>query len=383
MQRALTIARRGLGRTAPNPSVGAVVFDPLRRLIVGEGVTADGGRPHAEPLAIAAAGSSAHGATMAVTLEPCSHFGRSPPCADAIVSAGLGRVIYALLDPDPRVSGRGLARLRAAGIEAVPAGADFAEQARWQMRGHILRMTERRPFVQIKIAVDRTGQIAEGRSGRPAWVTGALARRRGHLLRAEADAIVVGSGTVAADDPSLDCRLEGLQAHSPVRVVIGRAALPPAGKLYRAATSCPSAGPPVWHITALNAAPAHASGEAWANGERIVAPLVGGRIWLPAAMDALVARGITRVLIEGGPRLWQAFAGHKLVDEIVVFQARAPHEDGGHRRAEPHDAIAAAQHAINRYCRGLNLVCVDHHPLGRDDMTIWRVPLPTLKAQPI
>ncbi|MEL7303388.1 MAG: bifunctional diaminohydroxyphosphoribosylaminopyrimidine deaminase/5-amino-6-(5-phosphoribosylamino)uracil reductase RibD, partial [Pseudomonadota bacterium] len=186
MQIALTMAERGLGLTAPNPSVGAVLWRPDLRQIVGRGTTQPGGRPHAEPVAIAAAGDLARGATMAVTLEPCSHTGRSPPCVNAILKAGVARVIVAIPDPDARVSGRGIAGLVAAGVDVVRPSANLADRAAWITRGHILRVTERRPFIRLKMAVGPEGSIAEGNSGTPTWVTSPAARASGHLLRAMA-----------------------------------------------------------------------------------------------------------------------------------------------------------------------------------------------------
>ena len=210
MQIALGVAARGLGRTAPNPSVGAVIADERTGEIIARGWTAPGGRPHAETEAIARAGARARGATMYVTLEPCSHHGVTAPCADAIVDAGLARVVCAIEDPDPRVAGRGLARLRKAGI-AVERGL-MVEAAHWLAAGHILRVTERRPLVTAKLALDADGSVPRGGAGKPVWATGPAARAAGHLLRARADAILVGRRTVLDDDPLLTCRLPGLAA---------------------------------------------------------------------------------------------------------------------------------------------------------------------------
>ncbi len=220
MATALRLAERGLGRTAPNPSVGAVIADEVSCEVIARGWTAPGGRPHAETEAIARAGARARGATMYVTLEPCSHHGATPPCADAIIRAGIARVVCAVEDPDPRVAGRGLARLRQAGI-AVERGM-MAGEAHWMAAGHILRVTERRPFVQVKLALGADGSVPRGSQGRPAWVTGPAARAQGHLMRARADAVLVGRQTVIDDDPLLTCRLPGLAHRSPVRVVLAR-----------------------------------------------------------------------------------------------------------------------------------------------------------------
>ena len=218
MQLALTLGRRGQGRTWPNPAVGAVVVKD--GVIVGRGWTQPGGRPHAEPEALARAGEAARGATLYVTLEPCSHFGKSPPCADAIIAAGIARVVSAIEDPNPEVAGQGHARLRAAGI-AVDVGLGAAEAAR-DHAGHFRRIRDKRPHVILKLAVSADDKI--GAAGRkPVAITGEAARTRVHLLRAQCDAILVGIGTVLADDPLLTCRLPGMEARSPVRVVLDRA----------------------------------------------------------------------------------------------------------------------------------------------------------------
>src|SRR5262245_7181777 len=189
---ALRLARRGLGATAPNPSVGALVVDETSGELVARGQTGAGGRPHAETEALRKAGARARGATLYTTLEPCSHRGQTPPCAEAIIAAGIRRVVCAIEDPDPRVAGGGLARLRAAGIAVESGGLE--EEARWVAAGHILRMTAGRPFVQVKLAVDAQGLVPRARAGRPVFVTGHEARAFAHLLRARTDAIVIGRG---------------------------------------------------------------------------------------------------------------------------------------------------------------------------------------------
>src|SRR5262245_11268238 len=205
MEIALAVAERGLGRTAPNPSVGAVIVDETSGEVIARGWTQPGGRPHAETEAIRTAGVRARGATMYVTLEPCSHYGKTPPCAEAIIAAGLRRTVCAILDPDPRVSGRGVRMLRAAGV-VVERGV-LAEQAHRITLGHILRVAERRPLIQLKMAIGADGKIPRGPGKQRVWVRGPGARAHGHLLRARADAIMVGGGTVADDDPELTCRL--------------------------------------------------------------------------------------------------------------------------------------------------------------------------------
>jgi diaminohydroxyphosphoribosylaminopyrimidine deaminase/5-amino-6-(5-phosphoribosylamino)uracil reductase len=355
MDVALGVARRGLGRTAPNPSVGAVILDDATGEVIARGWTQPGGRPHAETEAIARAGASARGKTMYVTLEPCSHFGRTPPCASAIIEAGIARVVVATLDPDPRVSGRGIRMLREAGIE-VRRGVR-AEAARQLTLGHILRVTERRPLVQVKIALGVDGMVPRGEAGKPVWVTGPEARAHGHLLRAKADAILVGSGTVRDDDPELTCRLPGLSSRSPLRVVLAGRGLPePASALAASARSTPVivfAGP--------DAAPAARSGLAAAGCRILDVASVDGRPWLPAVMEALVAEGVTRLLVEGGPSVWRALADLNLVDEIYLYRARA----AGDARPDGGPALA-------RYLPNGEFLLVGRLDVGPDQLLVYR-----------
>src|SRR6478735_4412826 len=215
MQLALALGRRNLGLTWPNPAVGAVIVKD--GIILARGWTQQGGRPHAEVEALRRAKKAAQGATMYVTLEPCSHHGKTPPCVDAIIRAGIARVVSALEDPNPEVAGQGYAKLRERGI-AVDTGLG-AEEAAHQHAGHIRRMREGRPQVLLKLAASSDGKA--GLPGRkPAGITGELARARVHQMRAEADAILVGIGTVLSDDPHLTCRLPGMLEWSPVRVIL-------------------------------------------------------------------------------------------------------------------------------------------------------------------
>lgn len=239
MALALMLGRRGLGRTWPNPAVGAVIVKD--GIIVGRGWTQDGGRPHAEIEALAHAGEAARGATLYVTLEPCSHFGKSPPCADAVIAAGIARVVSALEDPNPQVAGAGHARLRAAGI-AVEIGIG-ADAARRDHAGHIRRMRDGRPHVTLKLAVSADGKVA-GPGRTPLAITGAAARDRVHLMRAHSDAIMIGIGTALADDPLLTCRLPGMERYSPIRIVLDtNLRLPPASRLAQTTREVP-----VWVI---------------------------------------------------------------------------------------------------------------------------------------
>jgi diaminohydroxyphosphoribosylaminopyrimidine deaminase / 5-amino-6-(5-phosphoribosylamino)uracil reductase len=352
MSIALRMANRGLGETAPNPSVGAVIADATTGEVIARATTARGGRPHAETIAIASAGDRARGATIYVTLEPCSHQGRTGPCADAIIAAGIKRAVVAIEDPDPRVSGRGLDRLRAAGIE-VERGVGAAE-ARWLTRGHVVRITERRPFVTLKLALDASGEIARGDGVAPVWVTGELSRAHGLLLRARFDAILVGSATVRDDDPELTCRLPGLFDRSPVRVVLSKSLDVPAdAKLVRSAGDVP-----VWFIAALPADRERREKIASHGVEIIDATVVGERLWLPSVMDALVSRGITRLLVEGGPIIWRAFADAALVDEVILYMAGAASGD-------------EALQAVARRLGSIKFEIMERSTLGTD--TMWRL----------
>jgi len=349
---ALRMAERGLGATMPNPAVGAVIADERTGEVLARAVTARGGRPHAETIAIAAVGERAQGATIYVTLEPCSHHGRTGPCADAIIAAGLKRAVVAIEDPDPRVSGRGLDRLRDAGLEVVR-GVGAAE-ARRITRGHIVRITERRPFTTLKLALDPSGEIARGNGISPIWVTGEMSRAHGMLLRAHFDAILVGSATVRDDDPELTCRLPGLLDRSPVRIILSRSLdIPTGAKLIRTASDIPT-----WTMTAPDSDPQKRV-QLTAHGTEIhdVAS-VGGELWLPAVGEALVARGITRLLVEGGPRIWRSFADASLVDEVILYMAGAPDDE-------------TAMHAVARQLGPVALSLVDRRPMGSD--TMWRL----------
>jgi diaminohydroxyphosphoribosylaminopyrimidine deaminase / 5-amino-6-(5-phosphoribosylamino)uracil reductase len=320
MELALTLGRRGLGRTWPNPAVGAVVVKD--GVIVGRGWTQPGGRPHAEPVALAAAGDAARGATLYVTLEPCSHFGKSPPCADAIIAAGISRVVAAIEDPNPEVAGKGHARLRAAGI-AVDVGL-CAREAAHAHAGHFRRVRDGRPHVILKLAVSADEKI--GAAGRkPVAITGEAARTRVHLLRAQCDAILVGIGTVLSDDPLLTCRLPGMEKRSPIRVILDRALrIPGQSRLVHSARETP-----LW-VFASELAEAPAAMKLGAAGAQVVrvAPTAQG-LDLNAVLRALSERGITRLLVEGGSRVASSFVAAGLVDEIWLLRgAEAVGTDG-------------------------------------------------------
>jgi diaminohydroxyphosphoribosylaminopyrimidine deaminase/5-amino-6-(5-phosphoribosylamino)uracil reductase len=352
---ALRLAERGLGTTAPNPSVGAVIVDETSGEVIARGFTARGGRPHAETEALQRAGARAKGASLYVTLEPCSHYGATPPCADAVISAGIGRVVCAIEDPDPRVAGRGLAQLRAAGV-AVERGL-MATEAHWMGIGHILRVTERRPFLQVKLALDAEGNVPRGSAGSPVWATSPEARAQGQLLRARADAILVGRQTVNDDDPLLTCRLPGLEDRSPVRIIIARRL----EGLARSRLSLSARQHPLWVFCAESTPAA----ELEAAGARIFCvPEIGGELWLPAVMETLVASGITRLLVEGGARTWGAFSRASLIDEAVLFQARAA--------ADTPLIAERALATLSRYLAAETLEQSEHRSVGGDDMMVFR-----------
>jgi diaminohydroxyphosphoribosylaminopyrimidine deaminase/5-amino-6-(5-phosphoribosylamino)uracil reductase len=317
MEIALRLAKRGLGTTMPNPSVGALVVDETTGEVIARGWTQPGGRPHAETEALRRAGARARGATLYSTLEPCSHHGRTPPCVDAIIAASVKRVVAAIEDPNDLVAGQGFAKLAAAGID-VTSGV-LADRASWTTAGHILRVTRRRPFVQLKMALDRNFAVARG-NGSPVWVTGTEARARGHLLRAQADAILVGGMTVRADDPELTCRLPGLAARSPIRIVLApRLGLPLGAKLIAS-----TAKAPVWFIVAPGASDDNRAA-LLARGVDVleVADAPGGGALISDVLAALAGRGVTRLLIEGGPRTWQSFLAAGVVDEVMLFVGAA------------------------------------------------------------
>ena len=312
MRAALALAARGLGRTWPNPAVGCVLV--REGTVVGRGWTQPGGRPHAEAEALGRADEGARGATAYVSLEPCAHTGKTPPCADALIAAGIARVVSAVEDPDPRVAGGGLARLREAGI-AVTTGVCAAEASELNA-GFFTRIKLGRPLVSLKLATTLDGRIAT-RTGDSKWITDDAARRRAHLLRATHDAILVGTGTALADDPELTCRLPGLAARSPVRVVLDRALrLPDTAKLLTTARAVPT-----WIVTAAGGDATRRAAVERAGAEIIEVPVSFGQLTLRAALSALGARGVTRVLAEGGSALAASLLRDDLVDRVYWFRA--------------------------------------------------------------
>ena len=317
MRLALGLAQRGLGRVWPNPAVGCVIVD-ARGAIVGQGWTQDGGRPHAETEALRQAGSLAHGATAYVTLEPCAHRGQTGPCADALLAAGISRVVSACEDPDFRVAGRGHSRLKEGGVEVLTGV--LQSEARALNAGFLSRIQKQRPFVTLKLASTLDGKIALP-SGESKWITGEAARAHAHLVRAQHDAVMVGIGTVLADDPELTCRLAGVDHHRLVRVVAdSQARLPAASKLVQSA-----ARHPVWVLTGPKAEIAQLQ----ASNVRII-PVAApdGMIDLAAALRALADAGLTRVLVEGGARLASSLLKSGLADQLLWYRAPSVMGDG-------------------------------------------------------
>ena len=335
MRVALSLARRSLGRAWPNPSVGAVVWHPTVAgpRIVARAVTAAGGRPHAETEALLRAGEAARGAVMSVTLEPCSHHGKTPPCATSLIKAGVGRVVSALEDPDPRVTGRGHALLRQAGIEVV---IGVEKRAAFLSHiGHIRRVTQNRPAVLLKLARTQDG-FAAGADATRLQITGPIGSSRVHIERSEADAIMVGIGTVIADDPLLTCRLPGMADHSPIRVVLDtQARLSVDTQLVKTAQTVP-----LWLVAGTDADPARLR-DLRAHGVEIItvgySSVAGVKVLdLHEALSALAARGLTRIMSEGGPRVADALARAGLVDEVTLITHQSPLGRAGIPAVGPH-----------------------------------------------
>ncbi|TPM41446.1 bifunctional diaminohydroxyphosphoribosylaminopyrimidine deaminase/5-amino-6-(5-phosphoribosylamino)uracil reductase RibD [Mesorhizobium sp. B2-3-4] len=330
MAAALRLSRRNAGRTSTNPSVGTIIVrdDGAGPMIVGTGVTAIGGRPHAETEALGEAGELARGATAYVTLEPCAHHGRTPPCANALVNAGIARVVGAASDPDPRVSGQGYAILRAAGIEVVEKV--LAAEASEQMAGYLIRSLKKRPEVILKLALSSDGKIGREGAGQVA-ITGDMARREVYLMRAEADAILVGIGTALEDDPALTVRLPGLESRSPARIVLDRQIrLPEGSKLVSGVDRVP-----LYLAACLEADPLRRATLERAGVRFIGTETHEGGVALPELLEDLAALGMASVLVEGGAKVASAFLAEGLVDRIVLFNG--PEAIGADGIASPID----------------------------------------------
>ncbi len=354
MRLALALGRRGLGNTWPNPAVGAVIVND--GAIVGRGWTQPGGRPHAETEALAEAGEASIGATLYVTLEPCSHHGKTPPCADAIIAAGIGRVVSALEDPNPEVSGQGLARLSEAGI-LVDTGVR-EDEARRAHAGHIRRVRDGRPHVTLKLAVSSDGKT--GRAGRrPFQMSGEVARGRVHMMRAMNDAVLVGIGTALADNPMLTCRLPGMQKRSPVRVVLdSKLRLPPEHCLVVTARETP-----LWMIAAPDASAAKEKALQEAGVVVLRSGKGEGGLDLRKALELLGSKGITRLLVEPGPILTASFLKAELIDEAVVIRGSTA------LGADAIDAIEGL--SLNALTGSLKFRIAGHEKLVSDQLTTY------------
>lgn len=309
MQLALSLGARGLGQVAPNPAVGCVIVKDGR--VLGRGWTQPSGRPHAETVALAQAGD-ARGATAYVTLEPCAHVGKTPPCANALIKAGIARLVCPMADPDIRVSGKGFDMLRTAGI-TVDIGL-MEPEARAANAGFLLTKEQARPFVTLKLAASIDGRIATA-SGESRWITGPESRRYVHHLRATHDAVMIGRGTAAADDPMLDIRDLGLAHANPVRIVLdSQLALSPTSRLVQSAAEVP-----LW----ICHAPCAFGADKWSKtGVTLVeTPVSSNGLNLKILVQTLAAMGLTRILVEGGGQLAASLIEANLVDRLEVFHA--------------------------------------------------------------
>ncbi len=348
---------RGLGRCWPNPAVGAIVVDK-DGVIAGAGTTAPGGRPHAETVALSRAGSNAAGGTLYVTLEPCAHHGETPPCSDAIIAAGISRVVCPIEDPDTRVAGSGFRKMRDAGLE-VATGLQ-AGKARLVAAGHISKVVLGRPRIQLKLAISADGFIGREGGGQ-ITITGDQTRAQVHRMRALNDAIMVGMGTVKADDPDLRCRLPGCGDLSPVRVVLDSGLnLPPGSKLAGTANETP-----VWVYTA--AKPDTCRSEVLENAGANVRPVSTentGFLDLERVLDSLATLGITRLMVEGGARLARSLIDRDFVDELVVFT--------GPSRIGPGGLLPFLDRGIEAIANAPGFYLAEAQDIGEDRMQIYR-----------
>lgn len=352
MALALSLDQRGLGQTWPNPSVGCVIVHDRR--VVGRGHTQHGGRPHGEVMALRQAGPRAKGATAYVTLEPCAHFGKSPPCAQALIDAGISRVVGAIQDPDPRVSGKGYTMLKAAGID-VTTGV-LANQASQSHIGFLTRVTKHRPAITLKLAASLDGRIAT-RTGDSRWITGPESRRLVHLLRANHDAVMIGSGTALADNPDLTVRNLGLQDCSPVRVVIDTNLRTPttsilaktAGKTATWLCHGPKADTQIWEQT---------------SAKLICCEMTKGQVDLNDALTKLAEAGLTRIFVEGGGKLAASFLRAGLVDQLLTFNAGVA--IGGDGRAQ------LGPLGIDILANAPKFTLIESRCLGQDVLNTWQ-----------
>ncbi len=341
MAYAARLGHRVLGTTAENPPVGCVIVRQDR--VVGIGCTAKGGRPHAETSALAMVGSEAKGATAYVTLEPCSHHGRTAPCAEALVAAGIARVVTAFEDPDPRVSGRGHAILRSSGVEVVTGMGQ--QDCLADLAGFFIRITKNRPYVTLKLAVSSDGMLAAG-AGRRTAISGEKVRARVHLMRAQSNAILVGRRTIETDDPDLTCRLPGMVDRSPTRIVLDSSlSLPRTARVVTTAGNVPT-----WVMTTRN--------NVQLEGVTVITCETGtGGVDVTDALRQLAERGVSRLLVEGGAAVARSFLAAGLVDEAYVFQSG--HALGPSGVAAPLDLLAALNPVVRE-------------KLGEDTLTVYQ-----------
>lgn len=331
---AIRLSRKHLGRTQTNPSVGAIIVrdESSGPYIIGRGVTEIGGRPHAETIALQEAGSLARGATLYVTLEPCSHYGRTPPCANAIINAGISKVVIAVTDPDERVSGRGVLMLRDAGI-TVETGILEAEAADL-LSGYLSRVIKKRPEVLLKLALSENGMIGRHGSGQVA-ISNNVSRAQTHIMRAEHDAIMVGIGTVLADDPVLDCRLSGMEDRSPIRIIVDRQLrIPLDSKLVKSAARVP-----VWLVCDPNARKDQQEALVKAGCKVIPVPIVNSKIDLAPMLELLATYGIGSLMVEGGAQLAHSLLDAGFVDRLALFRGEIVLDNG--------IAVAGLEHYIS------------------------------------
>jgi len=362
MRHALGLATRGVGHTATNPSVGCVIVKNGK--LLGRGRTGEQGRPHAERLALDDAFArwgteSVRDATAYVTLEPCAHVGKTPPCTDALIASGIGRVVSPLMDPDPRVAGRGFTALRAAGI-AVDVG-EGEDAARHILRGYLSRAQRNRPYLTLKLASTLDGRIAT-RSGESKWITGAQARARVHLMRAHSDAVMVGVGSVLADDPNLDVRLKGLETARPMRVVADtRLQTPLTGRLAQSTKTHPLA-----LLTSKNVNQARVDAFKTLGAKVIPVAMHQSTLSMKDALIELGKLGVGSLLCEGGGRLAASLLREELVDELVWFTAGATIGGGG--------APAVADFGVEALANMPTFLQASCERMGDDVMSVWRVP---------
>lgn len=351
MQSALNIAQTGWGRTWPNPTVGCVLIKD--GVIIGRARTSDGGRPHAEANALAQAGEQAKGATAYVTLEPCAHEGKTPSCAQSLIKAGVSKVVMAVLDPDTRTNGQGMQFLNQAGIEVVTG---VLEKDAFDLNeGFFLQQLRERPLVTLKTATTLDGKTATS-TGQSKWITGDIARARGHMLRAQHDAIAVGIGTILADNPCLMSDINGL-SHQPIRIVFDtNGKLTGTEKIFETTDQSP-----VWIISSLD----KPNFKQAANTHFIsVKKDSDGHCDIKHALKQISQQGITRLMVEGGAHLMSAFIRHNIFDYLYWF--RAPQIIGG----DGHDAVQPL--GIAAIHDQIHLTHQTHQVLGKDTLDIYK-----------